>query len=153
VIRRIRPRAALVPRTNLRFTGGAAQFEAIAFYILLRSPGIFLQEHAPVRRPRTGFWSRLRVGQICRAPSPAYPAQQRTAMNRLDQQELRKESFRFRNHTARSHKQRFQHEVEFRVGFQIVTWLIKNGKDQRRIQAATDVFRTSAALSGDRGIF
>src|ERR1700730_6088421 len=35
----------------------------------------------------------------------------------------------------RSHKQRFQHEVEFRVGFQIVTWLIKNGKDQKRIQA------------------
>jgi hypothetical protein len=44
-------------------------------------------------------------------------------------------------------------EVGFRLGFQIVVWLIKDGKGQKRIQPATDVFRTSATLSRDCGIF
>jgi hypothetical protein len=40
----------------------------------------------------------------------------------------------------------------FRIGFQILPWLIKEGKDYKKIHTAADVFRTSAALSGDRGI-
>ena len=44
------------------------------------------------------------------------------------------------------------YESGFRIGFQILPWLIKEGKDYKKIRTAADVFRTSAALSGDRGI-